>query len=86
MLDNPDFAGLLFSLKKTNQHNILSFLNILVQIIVVFLNLNDKRRYLEAVALIYLERNSTLRRVFDGDLTAKRMCADLVIPLRGQPV
>ena len=36
----------------------------------------------EAVALIDLKRNSPLRRVFDGDLTAKRMCADLEVFLR----
>lgn len=36
----------------------------------------------ETVALVDLERNSTLRRAFDGDLSAKRMCADLEVFLR----
>ena len=40
------------------------------------------KKQFETVALIDLERNSTLRRVFDGDLSAKRMCADLEVFLR----
>jgi uncharacterized protein len=40
------------------------------------------KRFFEGAALIDLERNSTLRRVFAGDLSAKRICADLEVFLR----
>src|SRR3972149_1987117 len=36
----------------------------------------------ESLALVDLERNPSLRRLFDGDLAAARICADLEVLLR----
>ncbi len=40
-----------------------------------------KNRF-ESVALVDLERNPSLRKLFDGDLNAARICADLEVLLR----
>jgi uncharacterized protein len=40
-----------------------------------------KNRF-ESLALVDLERNPSLRRVFDGDLHAARICSDLEVLLR----
>lgn len=42
-------------------------------------------RHFESLALVDLERNSVMRRVFDGDLSARRICADLELFL-GQKI
>jgi len=37
------------------------------------------KSHFDAVALVDLERNPTLHRIFQGDLSAKRICADLEV-------
>ena len=37
------------------------------------------KNYFDAVVVVDLERNPALRRVFDGDLRAARICADLEV-------
>lgn len=39
-------------------------------------------KYFDNIALVDLERNPGWRRIFDGDLNAKRICADLEILLK----
>lgn len=39
-------------------------------------------RYFESIALVDLERNPSLRRLFDGDIGATRLCADLEVLLK----
>jgi uncharacterized protein len=39
------------------------------------------KKQFKSVAFVDLERTSTLHRVFDGDLTARRICADLEVLL-----
>ncbi len=40
------------------------------------------KKHFESVALVDLERNPSVRKLFDGDLNALRICADLEVLLR----